>query len=207
MSYVQEAPVPPASDIYAEVNIKVQNLIFFFKHLLIKHILETLVDIFSWKCWLKYFLEILVEIFSSNIGWDICWNIGWDILCCSGKKLGGRADLGPDSSRQDLGQLQLQTFISTNLITIFNIILMRYFLRKLSCQYSCLYLQHQVFCVFILSVVSLLVYFRDASAEGVEHCIPYYKNTSQQVDLAFNVGFMVYFLIRVRCTFVQIFWN
>merc|ERR1719180_340924 len=53
-----------------------------------------------------------------------------------------------------------------------------------------------VFCVFILSVVSLLVYFRDASAEGVEHCIPYYKNTSQQVDLAFNVGFMVYFLIR-----------
>ena len=70
----------------------------------------------------------------------------------------------------------------------------------------CLYFQ-QVFCVFILSVVSLLVYFRDASAEGVEHCIPYYKNTSQQVDLAFNVGFMVYFLIRVRwcCTFVQIF--
>ena len=61
----------------------------------------------------------------------------------------------------------------------------------------------QVFCVFILSVVSLLVYFRDASAEGVEHCIPYYKNTSQQVDLAFNVGFMVYFLIRVRwlCVF------
>jgi len=53
-----------------------------------------------------------------------------------------------------------------------------------------------VFCVFILSVVSLLVYFRDASAEGVEHCIPYHENTSQQVDLAFNVGFMIYFLIR-----------
>ena len=56
----------------------------------------------------------------------------------------------------------------------------------------------QVFCVFILSVVSLLVYFRDASEEGVEHCIPYHENTSQQVDLAFNVGFMIYFLIRVR---------
>jgi len=53
-----------------------------------------------------------------------------------------------------------------------------------------------VFCVFILSVVSLLVYFRDASAEGVEHCVPYHENTSQQVDLAFNVGFMIYFLIR-----------
>ena len=33
--------------------------------------------------------------------------------------------------------------------------------------------------------------------EGVEHCIPYSENTSQQVDLAFNVGFMIYFLIRV----------
>ena len=51
--------------------------------------------------------------------------------------------------------------------------------------------------MFILSVVSLLVYFRDASEEGVEHCIPYHENTSQQVDLAFNVGFMIYFLIRV----------
>ena len=88
-----------------------------------QHILETLVDIFSWKCWLRYFLKILVEIFSSNIGWDICWNIGWDILCCSGKKLGGRADLGPDSSRQDLGQLQLQTFFSKTLNINLNIIL------------------------------------------------------------------------------------
>ena len=33
--------------------------------------------------------------------------------------------------------------------------------------------------------------------EGVEYCIPYKENTSQQVDLAFNVGFMIYFLIRV----------
>ena len=33
--------------------------------------------------------------------------------------------------------------------------------------------------------------------EGVEHCLPYIENTSQQVDLAFNVGFMIYFLIRV----------
>jgi potassium large conductance calcium-activated channel subfamily M alpha protein 1 len=53
-----------------------------------------------------------------------------------------------------------------------------------------------VFTVFILSVVSLFVYFIDASAEGIEHCVPYEKNLSQQVDLAFNVGFMVYFFIR-----------
>ena len=31
----------------------------------------------------------------------------------------------------------------------------------------------------------------------MEHCVPYHENTSQQVDLAFNVGFMIYFLIRV----------
>lgn len=53
-----------------------------------------------------------------------------------------------------------------------------------------------VFCVFILSVISLLVYFRDASAEGVEHCVRYSDNISQQIDMAFNVGFMIYFLIR-----------
>lgn len=53
-----------------------------------------------------------------------------------------------------------------------------------------------VFCVFILSVISLLVYFRDASQEGVEHCLTFYSNTSQKVDMAFNIGFMIYFLIR-----------
>ena len=37
-------------------------------------------------------------------------------------------------------------------------------------------------------------------SEGVEHCVPYHENTSQQVDLAFNVGFMIYFLIRVSCS-------
>lgn len=39
--------------------------------------------------------------------------------------------------------------------------------------------------------------------EGVEHCVPYHENTSQQVDLAFNVGFMIYFLIRVSSSKVQ----
>jgi len=53
-----------------------------------------------------------------------------------------------------------------------------------------------VFCVFILSVISLLVYFRDASFEGVEHCTRFNENMSQMVDMAFNVGFMIYFLIR-----------
>ena len=39
-------------------------------------------------------------------------------------------------------------------------------------------------------------------SEGVEHCVPYHENTSQQVDLAFNVGFMIYFLIRVNHMFI-----
>ena len=51
--------------------------------------------------------------------------------------------------------------------------------------------------VFILSISSLIVYFIDAAAEGVEQCIPWVENTSQQIDLAFNIFFMVYFFIRV----------
>jgi len=51
--------------------------------------------------------------------------------------------------------------------------------------------------VFILSVASLLIYFIDASSEGnVEACIPWSANTTQQIDLVFNIFFMVYFFIR-----------
>jgi len=50
--------------------------------------------------------------------------------------------------------------------------------------------------VFILSISSLIVYFIDAAAEGVEQCVPWVENTSQQIDLAFNIFFMVYFFIR-----------
>ena len=34
-------------------------------------------------------------------------------------------------------------------------------------------------------------------SEGVEQCIPWAENTTQQIDLAFNIFFMVYFFIRV----------
>ncbi len=50
--------------------------------------------------------------------------------------------------------------------------------------------------VFILSIASLVIYFIDASSEGVEKCIPWNENTTQQIDLAFNIFFMVYFFIR-----------
>jgi len=50
--------------------------------------------------------------------------------------------------------------------------------------------------VFILSISSLVIYFIDASSEGVEQCIPWSENTTQQIDLAFNIFFMVYFFIR-----------
>lgn len=33
-------------------------------------------------------------------------------------------------------------------------------------------------------------------SEGVEKCIPWNENTTQQIDLAFNIFFMVYFFIR-----------
>jgi len=50
--------------------------------------------------------------------------------------------------------------------------------------------------VFILSISSLIIYFIDASSEGVEQCVPWVENTTQQIDLAFNIFFMVYFFIR-----------
>jgi potassium large conductance calcium-activated channel subfamily M alpha protein 1 len=50
--------------------------------------------------------------------------------------------------------------------------------------------------VFILSISSLIIYFIDASRDGVETCTPWIENTTQQIDLAFNIFFMVYFFIR-----------
>ena len=50
--------------------------------------------------------------------------------------------------------------------------------------------------VFTLSISSLGIYFIDAAAEGVEQCVPWVENTTQQIDLAFNIFFMVYFFIR-----------
>ncbi|XP_043234366.1 calcium-activated potassium channel slowpoke-like isoform X10 [Amphibalanus amphitrite] len=50
--------------------------------------------------------------------------------------------------------------------------------------------------VFILSIASLVIYFIDASEQGVEHCIRWSDSATQQIDLAFNIFFMVYFFIR-----------
>ncbi|XP_035826264.1 calcium-activated potassium channel slowpoke isoform X4 [Aplysia californica] len=51
--------------------------------------------------------------------------------------------------------------------------------------------------VFLLSIASLIIYFIDASTNtSVETCLPWSSSTTQQVDLAFNVFFMIYFFIR-----------
>ncbi|XP_052740853.1 calcium-activated potassium channel slowpoke isoform X18 [Bicyclus anynana] len=50
--------------------------------------------------------------------------------------------------------------------------------------------------VFILSIASLIIYFIDASSEEVERCQKWSDNITQQIDLAFNIFFMVYFFIR-----------
>ncbi|KAK7502028.1 hypothetical protein BaRGS_00006780, partial [Batillaria attramentaria] len=51
--------------------------------------------------------------------------------------------------------------------------------------------------VFLLSIASLIIYFIDASiSKAVETCHPWSSSTTQQVDLAFNVFFMIYFFIR-----------
>ena len=49
-------------------------------------------------------------------------------------------------------------------------------------------------CLFVMHNIYLSIYL---SSEGVEQCIPWAENTTQQIDLAFNIFFMVYFFIRV----------
>lgn len=57
--------------------------------------------------------------------------------------------------------------------------------------------------VFILSIASLIIYFIDASNEYVEMCTHFSDNITQQIDLAFNIFFMVYFFIRVSVVGTQ----
>uniref|UniRef100_A0A0N4ZBA4 BK channel n=1 Tax=Parastrongyloides trichosuri TaxID=131310 RepID=A0A0N4ZBA4_PARTI len=52
--------------------------------------------------------------------------------------------------------------------------------------------------VFILSIGSLIIYFYDASHPNfqVETCVPWSESPSQQIDLGFNIFFLIYFFIR-----------
>lgn len=55
--------------------------------------------------------------------------------------------------------------------------------------------------VFLLSIASLVIYFIDASrigpsGDGVEKCVKWSESPTQQLDLALNVFFAVYFFIR-----------
>ncbi|GIY29726.1 calcium-activated potassium channel slowpoke [Caerostris darwini] len=54
----------------------------------------------------------------------------------------------------------------------------------------------KVVLVFLLSIASLIIYFIDASRDKVETCHSWSTNTTQQIDLALNIFFMVYFFIR-----------
>ncbi|XP_052685094.1 calcium-activated potassium channel slowpoke-like isoform X14 [Crassostrea angulata] len=61
--------------------------------------------------------------------------------------------------------------------------------------------------VFLLSIASLIIYFIDASEETVESCTPWAESPRQQVDLAFNVFFLIYFFIRfVAANDKLLFW-
>ncbi|KRY30681.1 Calcium-activated potassium channel slo-1 [Trichinella spiralis] len=56
----------------------------------------------------------------------------------------------------------------------------------------------RVVLVFVLSIGSLIIYFYDASHPNfqVETCISWSHSPSQQIDLAFNIFFLIYFFIR-----------
>lgn len=72
-----------------------------------------------------------------------------------------------------------------------------------------------VILVFMLSIASLVIYFIDASrigpnngqwSEGVEKCQKWSESATQQIDLALNVFFMVYFFIRVSVNDSSVFF-
>uniref|UniRef100_A0A915E2S8 BK channel n=1 Tax=Ditylenchus dipsaci TaxID=166011 RepID=A0A915E2S8_9BILA len=52
--------------------------------------------------------------------------------------------------------------------------------------------------VFLLSIGSLVIYFIDTYKETfqVETCIPWPESPTQQIDLGFNIFFLIYFFIR-----------
>lgn len=58
--------------------------------------------------------------------------------------------------------------------------------------------------VFLLSIGSLIIYFIDTYKDSfqVETCIPWSKSPTQQIDLGFNIFFLIYFFIRVKITVV-----
>lgn len=73
-----------------------------------------------------------------------------------------------------------------------------------------------VILVFMLSIASLVIYFIDASrigpnngqySEGVEKCQKWSESATQQIDLALNVFFMVYFFIRVSVAAPPTSWG
>uniref|UniRef100_A0A1I7S254 BK channel n=1 Tax=Bursaphelenchus xylophilus TaxID=6326 RepID=A0A1I7S254_BURXY len=52
--------------------------------------------------------------------------------------------------------------------------------------------------VFLLSIGSLVIYFIDTYKDSfhVETCIPWSQSPTQQIDLGFNIFFLIYFFIR-----------
>ena len=53
--------------------------------------------------------------------------------------------------------------------------------------------------VFMLSIGSLIIYFIDTYKDNfqVETCVPWSDSPTQQIDLGFNIFFLIYFFIRV----------
>lgn len=72
-------------------------------------------------------------------------------------------------------------------------------------QLNYLIFHFQVVLVFVLSIASLIIYFVDASNKYVEVCTIFSDNITQQIDLVFNIFFMVYFFIRVSWYWLAIF--
>lgn len=61
-----------------------------------------------------------------------------------------------------------------------------------------------IICIFGFRFVIDPFFFFSCRNTSVETCVPWAKSTTQQVDLAFNVFFMIYFFIRVRGIFFEL---
>ncbi|MED6235425.1 Calcium-activated potassium channel subunit alpha-1, partial [Ataeniobius toweri] len=64
-----------------------------------------------------------------------------------------------------------------------------------TCRFSFVSIYWQVVLVFVLSIGALVIYFIDSS-DPIEYCHIFYKDVTLQIDMAFNVFFLLYFGLR-----------
>uniref|UniRef100_A0A8C2QBA5 Calcium-activated potassium channel subunit alpha-1 n=1 Tax=Cyprinus carpio TaxID=7962 RepID=A0A8C2QBA5_CYPCA len=104
----------------------------------------------------------------------------------------------PDVPCDNNGQRMWWAFLASSMVTFFGglfIILLWRTLKYLWTVCCHCNIKHKVVLVFALSIGALGIYFIDSS-DPIESCQNFYKDFTLQIDMAFNVFFLLYFGLR-----------